>query len=99
MLLRNKDRELQNKIAELQADVQINLTCCFGLSAMLVIVILGFGQVYFSLPPENNFLRIYITIVILLLSFIGGGIFAVVFYLKKAIDANNQMEELRKQSV
>jgi hypothetical protein len=99
MSLRNEDRELQNKIAELQANVQINLTYCFGLLTMLVVAIAGFGQVYFSLPPENNLLRVYLTMIILLLSFIGGSIFAVAFYLKKAIDSRTKMEELRKQFV
>jgi len=57
MSLRNEDRELQIRLAELQADVQINLAACFGFLAVFITIIIGFEQIYFSLPQEDRLLK------------------------------------------
>ena len=95
MSLHREDRELQIRLAELQADIQIYVTVCFGLFAGFVALIIGFEQIYFSLSPEEVVTKTSIFILIIL-----GGIVCLsfsVFFLRKMFDARKQMEELRKQ--
>ena len=97
MTLCNEDRELQIRLAELQADVQINLTVYFGLLAVLFAAIIGLQQLCFTLPPEN------IVVKNSTLVSMAGCVIIILFvtrrYIRKAIDAREQMEELRKQYV
>lgn len=92
----NEDRELDIRLAELQADVQINLTICFGLFTGFIAVMTAYLQIYFTLPPES-LLRLLVTISIVIL---GGACWVVVtIFMKKANDKRKQMEDLRKQYV
>ena len=93
MRLHDEDRELQIRLAEFQADVQINLTVCFGLVALAFATIIGLEQIYFTLPPEeivvkNSILASIVGCVIIIL-------FVTRSFLRKALDAREQMKELR----
>ena len=97
MSLHNEDRELQIRLAELQADVQINLTICFGLLAICFAVIIGLQQIYFTLSPEKNELRNSI-----LIAMVGCLIIVSIVtstYLNKANRARKQIGELRERYV
>ena len=97
MRLHDEDRELQIRLAELQADVQINLTVCFGLVALAFATIIGLEQIYFTLPPEEVVVKNSV-----LVSIVGAAIIILYItrgYLGKALDAREQMEELRKKYV
>jgi len=95
--LRYEDRELQIRLAELQADVQINLTICFGLLAVIFAVIIGLQQLYFTLPSKEIVVK-NSTLVSMV-----GCVIIVAFVMRRffgrAIYARKQMEELRKQYV
>lgn len=92
----NEDRELDIRLAELQADVQINLTICIGLFAIFIGTMTAYLQIYFTLPPESH-LRPLVTIVVF---FLGGACLVVVrSFMKRARDKRKQMEDLRKQYV
>jgi len=97
MKLRNEDRELQIKLAELQADIQIYLTICFAFLAGFLAIMIGFEQIYFSLPPEEIISKTYIGI---LIPIVGSVCFvSVLFFARKAFHARKQMDELRKKYV
>lgn len=94
--MHNEDRELQIKLAELQADIQINISICIGIFAILVAIMIGLEQIYFTLP-EQSIERIYIFIPELglaIFSFV-----AVVPFARRAENARKKMAELRKQYV
>jgi len=97
MRLHDEDRELQIRLAELQADVQINLTVCFGLLALIFATIIGLQQIYFTLPPEKIVVKNSILVSM------GGAVIIIFFvirsYLRKTLDAREQMKELRKRYV
>jgi hypothetical protein len=89
------DRELQIRLAELQADVQIYLTICFGLLAILFTVFVGLQQIYFTssdIVAKNSTLVSMLVFPFLMF-------FAIRLYFKKVGDARKQMKELRKQYV
>jgi len=93
----NEDRELDIRLAELQADIQINLTICFGILAVFITAMVGLEQIYFSLPSENSVAKIGSLISLIVL-----GIIVLLFikpYLKKVEKARKEMEELRKQYI
>lgn len=94
---RNEDRELQIKIAELQADVQINLAACFGFLAVFVTIMIGFEQIYFSLPPDASIVRVYIVVSIIIAAFVT--LFVASYFFRKAMRARDQIKELKKQYV
>jgi len=96
-MLHNEDRELQIKLAELQADVQINLTVCFGFLAVFITTIIGFQQIYFSLPPEATLLKDYLSVSIVVIAFTLLGVSF--YFINKAQDARKQMNKLRKQYI
>jgi len=96
-MLHNEDRELQIKLAELQADIQIYLTLCFGFMALFAALMIGYLQIHFSLPPEHTFTRniVFVSIVvcgIILLGFTN-------YFFNKARDTRKQMKELRKRYI
>jgi hypothetical protein len=97
MSLRNEDRELQIRLAELQADVQINLTICFGLLAIIFAVFIGLQQIHFTVPPENIVVKNST-----LVSMVGCVIivaFVMRIFFGRAIRSRKQIEELRKRYV
>ncbi|MGC8912251.1 MAG: hypothetical protein ACP5K8_09275 [Nitrososphaeria archaeon] len=96
--MNNQDRELQIKLAKLQANIQIYISCAFGfLAGFLSVVIIGV-QIYFSLPIEAHsvfevnlfFLIAFISCIILCVYFSG-------YYIVKAIRARDEIEELKKE--
>ena len=95
--LHNEDLELQIKLAQLQADVQINLTVGFGISAILGALVIGILQTIYNLPSEKVLLK-----TILLIS---GSISSVMFlyasihFTKKVIAARKKMDDLKKQYI
>lgn len=97
MTLRNEDRELQIKLAELQADVQINLTACFAFLAVFLAITIGLLQILYALPLKVTIMHYYLTILIILTMIC---LLAVTshFY-RKAQDARKRMKELRKRYV
>jgi len=95
--LRNEDRELQIKLAELQADIHINLAAFFGFLAVFIIIIIGFEQIYFILPQGEILTK---NTIIVLITIIGIFVLGVAsYFFKKALQARKQMKELRKQSL
>jgi len=97
MSLHREDRELQIRLAGLQADVQIYTTACFGILAVFFAIIMGFEQIYFALPKTEVLSRISAVVVIVLsviLSFVGVGML-----FSKAVEARKEMEQLKKQYV
>jgi len=95
--LRYEDRELQIRLAELQADVQINLTICFGFFAGFLAIIMGFEQIYFSLPEENIFMKNLVSLLIYVSAF--ALLYVTFHFIRKAQDARKQIGELRKRYV
>lgn len=93
--LRYDDRELQIRLAELQADVQINLAICFGLLAILFTAFVGLQQIYFTssdiVVKNSTFVSMLVCPFVMF--------FAISLYFNKVKDAREQMKELRKQYV
>lgn len=93
--LHNEDRELQIKLAELQADIQIYITICFALFVGLIALMLAFEEIYFTLPPEHGSIKTIFSILIAV-----AGVFCssyTIFFIDKAITAKKQMGKLREQ--
>ena len=95
--MRDEDRELQIKLAELQADIQINLTAFFGFLAVFIVIIIGFEQIYFILPREEALTKNTIMALVILIGIFVLGVAS--YFFKKALQARKQMKELRKQSL
>lgn len=97
MHIHNEDLELQIRLAELQADVQIFLTAGFAFLAGFVTIMIGFEQIYFVLPPDSALVKILIITIIT-----SAGVacfFIVVFFFRKVLRIKEQMGELRKEYV
>lgn len=93
MSFHDKQVKIQIEIAELQADLQVHLTLCFGTLAILVALTIGFFQMYVSLDGEQSLLR---TLLIgLIPSLVVISLVTVVFFTKKALVVS---EEIRKLS-
>ena len=87
--------ELQIRIAQLQADVQIYLTLCFGSAAIVAAFIIGFMQIFYTLPPEQDFVRQEIFVITTVLSAVL--IWLSSHYVRKARAAREKMKELKKE--
>jgi len=96
-MLHNEDRELKIRLAELQADVQIWLTFCFGLLGFLIATILSYVQIFFSSSPEAIAVKGFLPFLIVVMAFLFLGIFHC--FTRKVQDAKRQMAELRKRYV
>jgi len=94
--MHNEDRELQIRLAELQADVQINLTACFGSIAVFVPLVILFEELLFS-PSTNEPMRVVFSITAVALAFVMLPIAR--FFIKRAVKAREQMSELRKKHI
>lgn len=93
---RNEDRELQIRLAELQADVEINLTACFGFMAVFVPLIILFEELLFS-PSTSDFMKLVfstfgVASAVVLLP-------VALFFITRAINARMKMSELKKKYV
>jgi len=93
--LHGEDQELQIRLAQLQTDVQIYLTLCFGFAAIVAAFIIGFMQIFYTLPPEQDFVRQEIFWIIIILSAILIGLSS--HYVGKARAAREKMKGLRKE--
>jgi len=97
MSLHREDRELQIRLAELQADVQIYTTASFAILAVCFTMMIGFEQIYFGLPEAKALSRISVLVAIVIsaiLAFVGVGML-----FKRTVEARNEMRQLRKQFV
>lgn len=94
--MQNEDRELQIRLAELQADVEINLTACFGFMAILVPLLILFQELLFS-PSATVLMKEVFSITAVALAVIL--LLVALFFIKRAIDARMQMSELRKKHI
>ena len=93
--LHNEDLELQIKLAELQADVQINLTAFFGLLAGILTIWLAFQQIYFQPDPSLDKTAILAGMAVCLaLSLI-----FLVLFLRRALNARREIKELKERYV
>ena len=96
-MLHNEDRELQIRLAELQADVNIYLTVGLACFAAFMAISIGLQQVFFNLPPEEVTYR-NLALGCMLLAGITNVIFTTSF-MKKALATRKQMAELKKRYV
>ena len=96
-MLQNQDRELQIKLAQLQADVQIYLTAGFGCFAVLSALVIGLFQTAFGLPSERILLKTILSVLELIASFVC--FYATIYFAKKARVARKKMDNLKKQYV
>jgi len=97
MRIHNEDLELQIRLAELQADVQINLTVCFGMLAVLFAVMVGIEQIYFTLPQESSFIRYSLVAAIAIAGF--SCMYVVRVFGGRVDRARKNMQELKKEYV
>jgi len=95
MTLRNEDRELQIKLAELQADIQINLTAFFGFLVVFIVIIIGLEQIYFILPQEEALAKNTLIVLTIVTGIFVLGVAS--YFFRKALNARKQMKELGKQ--
>ena len=93
--LHNEDLELQIKLAELEAEVQTNLTASFGFFAGILTILLAFQQRYFQPEPSLDKTVILIGMLVSLLPCL---IVAVLFF-RRALNARKDIKELKKQYV
>lgn len=94
-MLHNEEKELQIRLAELQADIQINLTACFGIVALLFTVLIGLEQILFVLRPEQYSIAIYLLIIIPILAAVG--MLTILYFLRRIQVVRKQIGELWKE--
>lgn len=93
--LHNEDLELQIKLAELQAEVHVNLTAFFGFVAGTLTILLAFQQIYFQ--PELSLDK---TVILIGMSaFLFPCLILLILFLKRALVARRDIEGLKKQYV
>jgi glucan phosphoethanolaminetransferase (alkaline phosphatase superfamily) len=97
VMVHKQDVELQIRLAELQADIQIYLTAVFGFLAGFLALIIGYMQIFFTLPWEESFMatRIVFAVVIIIL-IVGCGV-SIIHFVRKVVAFRNEIEELRKE--
>ena len=93
--LNNEDRELQIELAELQTDVQINLTMSVSSVALFVALLISFQQL--SINATTLFQQ-YVFLIGMTLSAILGFVFARIFVYKMR-DKRKEIIELKKKYV
>lgn len=94
-MLRFEDRELEIRLAELQADIQIYTAGAFGFMAAFLALAVTFIQLLFTASSETTIL------VLAMLALITSACLPVfsVRFLTKASQARKQMKELRKRYI
>ena len=91
----SEDRELQIRLAELQTDIQINLTLCLGIVGILIAGIIAFAEIFFVFTAEQIVQQIIAFVFMIIL-----GITNFILerrYIKKVWATRKQLTELRKQ--
>jgi len=96
-MVHSTDRELQIRLAELQADVQINLTSAFGFLAGFLALTVGYLEIYFGLTSEQSLMRNVFSVLVVVL--VVACAFCFRYFVNKARVARRQMKELRKEYV
>jgi len=94
-LLPNEDRELLIRLAELQTDIQINLTLCLGIVATCIVGIVWFADKFFTFTAEQPVLEIMAFVFMVVL-----GITMCIVerrYIKKVRSTRKQLTELKNQ--
>lgn len=94
---RNEDRELQIKLAQLQTDIQIHLSACFGLAAGFLALIIFYMQIFFNLSAEQILLKNLFGAVVLIAS--GFLLFLLLYSFQQIKATKKRMEELKKQYI
>ena len=90
-----EDRELQIRLAELQTDIQINLTLCLGIVGICIAGIVAFAEIFFTFTAEQPVQEIMAFVFIVVLGitmFIVEG-----RYIKKVRSTRKQLTKLREQ--
>jgi membrane protein implicated in regulation of membrane protease activity len=96
-MMHNQDRELQIRLAELQADIQINLTICFGFFAGFIGIAVAVMQIIYSLSSEQIALKIMLaifTVVAIIFCW-----YYTYFFAKRVETARDKLKDLQKQYV
>lgn len=91
----NEDRELDIKIAELQANVQICLAATFGFTTLFATVALVFWQTMHTVVTEQAKIVLGVLSVIAAFSSACFG----VYFARKVIETRDRIKDLRKQYV
>lgn len=94
-MLHNENTELQIRLQELQADIQINLTVCFGLIALLFTLLIGFEQIFMVLPAEMVAVKLVILFANLILILVFYPV--IQLHAQKVKNARNQLSKLRNE--
>jgi hypothetical protein len=94
-MLHDEEKEFQIRLAELQADIQIYLTSCWGMVAVLFTILVGLQQIFFILRPDQYLVAISFSITIPALAVIG--LLIVHYFLNKIEIARRQISALRKK--
>lgn len=94
--MHNQDKELQIRLAELQANVQIYIAMAFGFAALFMSIYAVFVQTFFSLPIEARFSSTGWLIISGMLMIMGAFGFSIVYFLRKAVASKDEMEKLKK---
>lgn len=90
------DVELQIRLAELQADIQINLTAAFGFLAAFLALTIGIMQIILMLPSGESFMPIKIFFAALATAAALCGI-GIIHFLHKVNEFRKEFEELKKE--
>jgi len=91
------DIELQIRLAELQADIQINLTIAFGFFAGFIALVIGFMQIFYTLPWEESFMVTKIGFAVLIIILIVGCWICAFQFANKVTAIRKEFEKLRKE--
>ena len=92
-----EDRELQIRLAELQADLQIHLTTSFGVLAVLIALVIAHMQIFYSLPAEVGNLKTIFSVSLLVLVTLC--IYTFLHFTNKVVVARKQIRDLRRQYI
>ena len=95
--MHNQDRELQIRLAELQANVQIYIAVAFGFAALFMSIYAILVQIFFSLSIEARFSSVGWLIIGLMLMSMGAFGFSVAYFLRKAVASRDEIEKLKKE--
>ena len=91
----SEERELQVRLAEVSADVQINLTIAFGFFAGFLALILTDEQIFYSLS-SNDLTKASMFWVILVGSLASG--LTLIYFSDRARTARKELEKLHHKS-
>ena len=91
----NEDRELDIKIAELQADIQIYLTITFGLFGVFAAAAFCFLQIMWTVEPVE--IRIILGVLAVIASFLSA--YSAYYFARRVKSTRDKIRDLRMQYV